>query len=320
MAFIDEISIHIKAGKGGDGVVRWKTEKFKPKAGPGGGNGGKGSSVYAVAVKDLSYLSNYQFKKEFEADNGQAGENFSKQGASGDDLLLKFPVGSIITQIETGFTWSLDTEGQKELLLVGGNGGLGNEFFKASTNTTPVESTPGKPGEEGTFKIELELFADVGLVGLPSAGKSSLLNALTQANAKVGAYHFTTLEPNLGVLPSGLVIADIPGLIEGASEGKGLGHKFLKHIKRTKKIAHLVPADHENPLEAYNTIRNELIAFSPQLAHKDELIVLSRSDEVSFERLADIETTLRNATKKNIIATSIYDDASLKRLVEELSK
>lgn len=320
MAFIDELTLEITAGKGGDGVVRWRTEKFKPKSGPGGGNGGRGGNVYALAIKDLSYLSTYQFSKDFKADSGQPGENHGKQGPSGEDLVLKFPVGTIIRQRETGFSWTLDTEGQKELLLAGGAGGLGNEYFKASTNTTPTESTPGKPGETGVFEIELQLFADVGLVGLPSAGKSSLLNALTDANAKVGAYHFTTLEPNLGVLAGGIVIADIPGLIEGASEGRGLGIKFLRHIKRTRALLHLVPADHTDPIAAYDTIRKELAAYSPELGAKPELVLLSRADEVSAEDLIAIQKKLEKHTKATIIPVSIFDDTTLQNLTREISR
>jgi GTP-binding protein len=318
MAFIDEIQLDLTAGKGGDGVVRWRTEKFKPKSGPGGGNGGRGGSIYAVAVKDLAYLSTYQFKKDFTADPGSAGENHGKHGAGGNDLELKFPVGTVITQIETGFTWQLDTEGQRELLLAGGAGGLGNEYFKSSTNTTPTESTPGKPGEHGNFTIELQLFADIGLVGLPSAGKSSLLNALTSADAKVGAYHFTTLEPNLGVLAGGLVIADIPGLIEGAADGRGLGHKFLRHIRRTKKLVHLVPADNPDPIADYHTIRKELVAYSPELAHKEEIVVLSRCDEVTPERITELGAELSKLVNQDVLAISVYDDESLARLVKRM--
>jgi GTPase len=320
MAFIDELTLEITAGKGGDGVVRWRTEKFKPKSGPGGGNGGRGGNVYALAIKDLSYLSTYQFSKDFRADSGLPGENHGKQGPSGEDLILKFPVGTILRQRETGFSWTLDTEGQKELLLAGGAGGLGNEYFKASTNTTPTESTPGKPGETGVFEIELQLFADIGLVGLPSAGKSSLLNALTDANAKVGAYHFTTLEPNLGVLAGGIVIADIPGLIEGASEGRGLGIKFLRHIKRTRALLHLVPADHVDPIAAYDTIRKELAAYSPELGSKPELVLLSRADEVSAEDLITIQKKLEAHTKVAVTPVSIFDDATLQNLTREISR
>ena len=229
MAFIDEIKIHAEAGNGGDGVVRWRQEKFVPKGGPAGGDGGRGGDFYVLAVRDLNILSKYKAKKEFEAGRGEDGGNKSLHGANGTDFFLELPVGTTITNLETSEQWQLLTAGQKELLLKGGYGGFGNEHFKKSTNTTPMESNRGQEGEKGNFQIELELFADIGLVGLPSAGKSSLLNAMTNAEVKVGDYAFTTLDPNLGDF-YGYIIADLPGLIEGASEGKGLGVKFLKAL------------------------------------------------------------------------------------------
>lgn len=325
-AFIDEITLELTAGKGGDGVVRWRTEKYKPKAGPGGGNGGRGGSVYALAVKDLGYLTNYQHKKSYKADDGKPGENFGCQGASSEPLVLKFPVGTKITQKETGFTWFLEKEGQQELLVSGGAGGLGNEYFKSSVNITPTESTPGKDGETGTFHIELELFADIGLVGMPSAGKSSLLNELTAAKSKVASYHFTTLEPHLGVMPGGLVIADIPGLIEGASDGKGLGHKFLRHIKRTKTLLHLVSFEEgENMMKTYETIRSELGKFDPTLLDKQEIILLTKTDVVDEKQ---VEKTLKefkklkneDKTAKDVIAITLFDSVQIKELGDFLTK
>ncbi|MCA9353196.1 50S ribosome-binding GTPase, partial [Patescibacteria group bacterium] len=214
MAFVDEVQLHIKAGNGGDGVVRWRKEKFKPKGGPCGGNGGKGGDVYAEAVVDLGYLDHYLHTKHFSANSGESGGNSSKEGKNGDDLILKFPRGTVLKNTITGESHELVEVGQTIKILEGGRGGLGNEYFKSSTNTTPYEWTPGSPGEEADFHIELKLFADIGFVGLPSAGKSTLLNALTNAQSKVGAYHFTTLDPHLGDM-HGYILADIPGIIEG---------------------------------------------------------------------------------------------------------
>jgi len=236
---VDELKIYAKAGKGGDGVVRWRSERGKPKMGPAGGNGGKGGNVYIRAVRDINILSSYKNKKEFIAENGGDGMKNSMEGKDGEDLIIDLPIGSTITDLKDEKKITLLEENEQILILKGGHGGLGNERFKSSTNTTPQEFTAGKSGHESEFFIELELIADVGFIGLPSSGKSSLLNELTNTKAKVGAYPFTTLEPNLGELYS-YILADIPGLIEGASEGKGLGHKFLRHIKRTKALDHCV--------------------------------------------------------------------------------
>ena len=311
MAFIDEVQLDIKAGKGGDGVVRWIREKFKPKGGPGGGNGGRGGDVYAEAVSDLQILDQYQFQKKFAADNGNPGDNWNKEGKDGEDLVLKFPVGSIITNTQTGDTWELTALEQRELLLRGGRGGLGNTHFKSSRNTTPYESTPGKPGEAGQFHIELQLIADIGLVGLPSAGKSSLLNALTNAQSKVGAYHFTTLEPHLGVTKNKTILADIPGLIEGAADGKGLGHKFLRHIKRTTALAHCVSVENPDPVAAYTEIRGELERFDPELATKSEITLLTKVDLIDNESQATMVADLTAASGRKVYPVSINQADSI---------
>lgn len=319
MAFIDEITLHLKAGRGGHGVVRWLHERGRELAGPSGGNGGRGGDVYVQAIRDLAILNSYKNKKDFEAGKGEDGFRDSMHGKDGDDFTLKLPIGSIITDSRTGFKINLVTDGEKIKVLKGGSGGLGNEHFKASTNTSPQESTSGRDGEEADFHIELELVADAGFVGLPNAGKSSLLNALTNARAKVGSYAFTTLEPNLGALPGGYIIADIPGLIEGASEGKGLGHKFLRHIKRTHHIFHLVSLENEDVLSAYKTVHGELKQYGQGLDEKDETILLTKTDVVDSSTVLEAEKKLKKINK-DILTVSILDDASVKKLSEEIVK
>jgi GTP-binding protein len=321
--FIDEIKINAKAGRGGDGVVRWRREKFIDKGGPNGGDGGRGGSVFAVAVQDINLLSKYKNKKEFEAGSGAPGAGGSRHGKDGEDLIMNLPVGSVITNVENGASVSLLKIGQKELLLKGGMGGFGNEQFKSSINTTPTKATKGKDGEEGTFKIELELFADIGLIGLPNAGKSSLLNAITHAHAKIGSYQFTTLDPNLGDFHN-YIIADIPGLIEGASEGKGLGTKFLRHIKRTKMLAHLVSfengEDGADMMKVYKEIRNELKSYGEGLDDKEEIIVLTKTDVVSDKKVVDKKLKEFMKLKKPVFTLSLYDDNSIKAFMDELVK
>lgn len=317
--FIDEIKFYAKAGRGGDGVVRWRREKFVDKGGPNGGNGGKGGSVYALAVSDIHLLSKYKHRKEFKAEKGEDGAGGSRHGKGGEDLIIQLPIGSVITNVENGASVSLDKLGQKELLLKGGFGGFGNEYYKSSVNTTPQKAKKGDFGEDGNFKIELELFADVGLVGMPNAGKSSLLNSITNASAKVGSYQFTTLDPNLGDF-YGFTIADIPGLIEGASEGKGLGVKFLKHIKRTKMIAHLVSFENEKMMDAYKKIRKELERYEKGLAEKNEIIVLTKSDVLEDSKKIEKIKKEFEKLKKPVLIISLYDDKSIKDFIDSLVK
>ena len=316
--FIDQLTIYAKAGNGGDGVVRWRHEKYKPKAGPSGGNGGNGGDVFVRAVRDVNLLSKYTGSKNFTAENGVQGMNNSLHGKNGKEIIIDVPVGSVITDTQRGRVYELMKEGDIEKVFKGGSGGLGNEHFKSPTNRTPEESTKGKEGEEGELQIELSLVVDVGLIGMPNAGKSTLLNAFTNARSKIGAYPFTTIEPHLGDL-HGYVIADIPGLIEGASAGKGLGHTFLRHVSHTKMILHLVSLDEENVWERYYAIRNELSSYSKELTEKEEWIILTKKDLVNQQ---DLDTVLNSIDKNDnrVFVISVETGEGVKNLSDELVK
>ncbi|MEK7539111.1 MAG: GTPase ObgE [Patescibacteria group bacterium] len=331
MAFIDEIKIYAEAGRGGNGVVRWHRQKFEPKGGPAGGDAGRGGDFYVIAVRDVHILLKYKAKKSFIAGRGADGGSKSLHGKSGVDFVLELPVGSIITNLETDEKWQLTSEGEKILLLKGGYGGFGNEHFKSSVNVTPRERKEGQEGEKGNFKIELELFADIGFVGLPNAGKSSLLNALTNAEAKVGDYPFTTLDPNLGDF-YGYIIADIPGIIEGASEGKGLGVKFLRHIKRTKMIAHLISFENLSKgttgmLKSYKEIRKELAKYDQTLnlgedglSKKEEIIILTKTDIIENPKIIAKKIKDFQKISENVFPLSLFDDKMVKKFNDALVK
>ncbi|MDE1925446.1 MAG: GTPase ObgE [Patescibacteria group bacterium] len=323
MAFVDELEFAGRAGNGGDGVVRWLHLKGKEYSGPAGGNGGNGGDIYIRAVRDLNLLARYRGEKSFQAQNGAPGESSNRNGRRGDDLTIDLPIGSLVRNTNTGEVYDLTVEGQTELVLKGGRGGAGNAVFKSSVNRTPQESTPGQAGESADFKVELRIIADAGLIGLPNAGKTSLLNALTKAAGKVAPYAFTTLDPNLGAL-YGFVIADIPGLIEGASAGKGLGSKFLRHIARTRLLIHCVSLEPALPglgrspdvFADYHTVRKEIEQFEGGiLAKKPEIIVFTKSDTREKKDIDELMEHVRSHSPGlDVYSVSILEDESVDKL------
>lgn len=314
----DELKIKAKAGNGGNGIVSWRRERNIAKGGPAGGDGGKGGNIYVRAVRDITKLGEYKANPKFAAQKGGDGRRDSRHGLNGEDIYIEIPIGSTITDLTNGGKFTLLKEGEEIKILKGGKGGFGNEHFKSSKNVAPEEQTNGVAGETGEYYIELELLVDLGLVGLPSSGKSTMLNTLTNAHAKVGSYPFTTLEPGLGMFHN-YILADIPGLIEGASGGKGLGHKFLKHIKRTKAIAHLVSFEYEDMIGEYKKIRKELETFSPILTDKNEVIVLSKTDLVSKEEANEMKKKFEKEFKKPVYLFSMIDDEQIKEFGSFLS-
>ncbi len=313
---IDDVNVYIIAGKGGDGVVAFN--KNMMELGPTGGSGGKGGSIYLEGISDIGALKKFRFKKEFKAENGKDGGSQFRDGADGEDLILRVPVGTVAHNLDTGKTAEVKKIGERAFLAEGGKGGRGNFHFRSSTNTTPKDFENGLPGEEYNFRFELKLIADIGFVGLPNVGKSSLLNELTNAGCKVANYPFTTLEPNLGVYFD-LIIADIPGLIEGASVGKGLGVKFLRHIERTRVLFHFVAADSDDPEKDYEVVREELKKHNETLCNKPEYIIISKSDNISEENLLKIKERFKKK-KKDIFLLSILSEEKMSSVKELLNK
>lgn len=313
---IDDVTIKVRAGNGGKGMVTFN--KLPCALGPTGGSGGNGGNVYFVGVSELDALKQFRFKKEIEAANGENGKGQCLDGANAEDLYLKVPVGTVIHNLTRHDDLEVVKTGEAVLVAKGGKGGKGNYLFRSSTNTTPMQAQSGLPGEEFELRLELKMIADVGFVGLPNVGKSSLLKELTNANPKVANYPFTTLEPNLGVYYD-LILADIPGLIEGAHEGKGLGIKFLRHVERTKIIFHFISAESEDYKADYKTIEKELEDYNPAMLKKQEYIFITKSDlvapEVLKERLAKF--------RKKSVPISIYDYDSIekvKKILNEIMK
>lgn len=307
---IDDVTITVKAGNGGNGAVSFRRNAQTPRGGPDGGNGGNGGDVYFEGIDDILGLREFQFKKKLMAEDGVAGARNNLYGRNAEDLTIKIPIGTKATDVNTGEVIEISQKGQRILIARGGKGGRGNNEFKSATVQAPRFAEKGTPGEERVFHLELGIIADIGLVGLPNAGKSSLLSVITNANPKIGDYPFTTLEPNLGVL-NHLIIADIPGLIEGASKGKGLGDKFLKHVEKTKELVHCIDAS-EDISKVYKTVKEELKTYSEELSKKPELLLITKTDNLDEKQLKE---KIKEAKKlnKNVETISIYDDDSIEK-------
>ncbi|MEX2436578.1 MAG: GTPase ObgE [Candidatus Paceibacterota bacterium] len=313
---VDDVKIKVTAGKGGSGIVAFN--KTKMSLGPTGTYGGRGGSIYMEGVSDITALSRFRFQKDIKADSGRNSKGQFRDGEDGKDIVLQVPTGTIIRNLSTKEETEILKVGEKVLIAEGGKGGRGNFHFRSSKNTSPKEFEEGKEGDSFELNLELKFIGDVGFVGLPNVGKSSLLNELTNSRSKVANYHFTTLEPNLGDY-YGLILVDIPGIIEGASGGKGLGIKFLKHIERIKIIFHLISAESENPVGDYKVIRKELGSHSEKLLEKEEYVFLSKSDEVSSE---DLKEKIKILKKEDIKALplSILESENLEKLKTILNK
>jgi GTP-binding protein len=316
--FIDEAEIYLKAGNGGNGAVSFRREKYVPKGGPDGGDGGKGGDIYIEIDNNLHGLAEFNFKKRFLAENGQNGLGKNKTGKSGEDLILKVPSGTQIYH-KTKLIADLLRPDQKILILKGGRGGWGNQHFASSIKQAPAWSKKGEKGEGAKLRLELKTIADIGLVGLPNAGKSTLLSVLTEAKPKIADYPFTTLEPNLGVVKSirdkTIILADIPGLIEGASLGRGLGDKFLRHIERTRMLFHLIDATSDNVSRDYKIIRAELKKYSSKLIDKNEIVILTKIDAISKDELKNKISLLKKISKREPICVSAVTREGLNQLV-----
>lgn len=335
---VDHVVITIKAGNGGNGSVSFKSNAQTPKGGPDGGNGGNGGNIYFEGVNDIDALRTFRFKKTIKAEEGVSGSRQNLYGRNGEDTVVLVPLGTHVTDQNTKESIEITQEKTKILIAKGGKGGRGNNEFKSATNQTPLFAEKGEPGQEKLLQLELKLIADIGIIGFPNAGKSTLLSMLTNASPKIGNYAFTTLEPNLGVMPSSaergpvdrgqpsrrgsvgrdpggrdIVLADIPGLIEGASGGKGLGTQFLKHIEKTGLLLHCIDSTEKDPLAAYTTILNELTTFSPKLVEKEQIILLTKIDEISADEVKK-KVKILQKTKKTVIPLSMYDDVSLKQV------
>ncbi len=322
MKFLDEAKIYIRSGDGGKGCVSFRREKFIPDGGPDGGNGGNGGSVIAECIAGLNTLIDFRYQQHFKAKKGQHGMGSNCTGASSDDLIIKLPVGTqILADDKETVIADLTSIGQRVKLAQGGKGGLGNQCFKSSTNQAPRISTPGEEGQEHWLWLKLKLMSDAGLLGLPNAGKSTFLAAVSRAKPKIADYPFTTLTPQLGVVyidNREFVLADIPGLIEGASEGVGLGLKFLGHVERAGILLHLIDGTQEDVASAYKTIRRELKEYSKELYAKDEIIALNKCDSLTPEEIKEKSAALKKASKKKIWQISGVTGEGVKPVLREM--
>jgi GTP-binding protein len=322
MKFLDEAKVYIRSGDGGNGCVSFRREKFIEFGGPNGGDGGRGGDVVAEAVEGLNTLIDYRYQQHFKAKRGGNGMGKDRHGANGDDVVLKVPAGTQIYE-EDGETLLADLTkvGERTILAKGGNGGFGNAHFKTSTNRAPRHANPGQPGEERTIRLRLKLIADAGIVGLPNAGKSTFLAAVSAARPKIADYPFTTLHPQLGVVDVDgreFVLADIPGLIEGAHEGVGLGDRFLGHVERCRVLLHLVDGTGEHAGEAYKTVRTELSAYGEGLAGKPEIVALNKADALTPELLKQQVARLKRAAKKTPLVVSAATGAGVPDVLRAL--
>jgi GTPase len=328
MKFLDQAKIYVRSGDGGAGCIGFRREKFIEFGGPDGGDGGRGGDVWIECVGNLNTLIDYRYQQHFKARNGMPGMGQNRSGANGDDVVIKVPPGTqVLAEDQETLIADLTHVGQRVLISKGGNGGFGNAHFKSSTNRTPRHANPGLPGEELTIWLRLKLIADVGLIGLPNAGKSTFLAAVSAAKPKIADYPFTTLHPNLGVVRAGstdLVIADIPGLIEGASEGAGLGTRFLGHVERCRVLLHLVDVTQEDVAAAYKTVRAELKAYDRDLAKRKEIVALSKCDAVDDETIARQAALLKVAARKTPRVLSAVSGKGVKdtlyAIVREIEK
>ncbi len=323
MRFIDQVEISVKGGDGGDGMVAFRREKYVPAGGPAGGNGGRGGSVVLRAVSNLQTLLDFKYVHIFAAESGTRGGPKNLTGASGEDLIIDVPCGTMIYDAETDeCLGDLTTPEQTLVLAQGGKGGLGNKHFLSNRNRAPEYALPGLPGEEKRLRLELKLLAEVGIIGLPNAGKSTLISVLSAARPKIADYPFTTLIPNLGVVPrpggDGVVFADIPGLIEGAHMGSGLGYEFLRHIERTHVLIHLVDANAVNPVHDYGVIQQELVAYGQGLMDRPQIIALSKMDAIAPETLEEVLADLTQACGQEVLTISAVAQQGLDPLLNQV--